>query len=283
MGQVVATLNLNKLVVKDETNRFIFALCQFHEETKGSLCINRIPNKGKPKGYWYCFGCRAHGEITPAEVDSIIVDSDTVELPVENTDLSVLQHEYWTTEFKEDHAINLAYRWNVDVKYLHEIGVGWDGQAWTIPFYNADYRIVGIQRRFPNGFRCAVAGGTLGLVIPTTLASSDELVIAEGASDLVTALHLGFKGIAKPNALVGKELVYDWLKKHRPMWRKIVILSDNDEAGLTGAQETQNYIDSEGTRSEIYIPFKKDFRDDVALFGADHVRRHVTDLFNTGY
>jgi hypothetical protein len=279
----VGQLNLKKLVIKDETNRFIFALCQFHEESKGSLCINRVQNKTKPKGYWYCFGCRAHGEITPEEVDSIVVESGAAALPTENVDLEVLQHEYWTREFQEDHAVNLAYRWNVDVKYLHEIGVGWDGQAWTIPFYNADYRIVGIQRRFPNGFRCAVSGGTLGLLIPTTLASSNELVVCEGASDLVTALQLGFQGIAKPNALVGKELVYDWLAKHRPMWQKIVIIADNDEAGLNGAQETQRHIDSEGKRSDIYIPFKKDFREDVELFGADHVRRHVEDLFGLEY
>lgn len=275
MGQ----LDLNKLVVKDETNRFIFALCQFHDESKGSLCINRVPNKTKPKGYWYCFGCKAHGEITPQEVDSIVVETGAQALPTENVDLSVLQQEYWTREFQEDHAKNLAFRWDVSVEFLHEIGVGWDGQAWTIPFYNADYRIVGIQRRFPNGFRCAVSGGTLGLVLPTTLASSDELVVCEGASDLVTSLYLGFQGIAKPNALVGKELVYAWLKKHRPMWKKVVIIADNDEAGKRGAEETQRHIDSEGTRSDIYIPTQKDFRDDVKKYGQEEVKSNLKEIF----
>lgn len=276
----MSQLNLKKLVVKDETNRFIFALCQFHDEAKGSLCINRVPNKTKPKGYWYCFGCKAHGEITPEEVDSIIVDTDAKALPTENVDLSVLQQEYWTREFQEDHAVNLAFRWNVEVKFLHEIGVGWDGQAWTIPFYNADYRIVGIQRRFPNGFRCAVTGGTLGLVLPTTLASSDKLVVCEGASDLVTALQLGFSGLAKPNALVGKELLYDWLHKHRPMWKKILLMADADEAGIRGAEETQRHIDSEFVRTKVVIPDDgKDLREWVKNKSQKYVQSVIKENF----
>jgi DNA primase len=79
---------------------------------------------------------------------------------------------------------------------------------------------------------------------------------------------------------VGKELVYDWLAKHRPMWQKIVIIADNDEAGLNGAQETQRHIDDMGERTDVYIPTTKDFRMDVEKYGREEVKYNLKEIFN---
>lgn len=262
-----------KFKIVDESNRFLHALCPFHKDTKPSLCINRVPNNGKPKGFWYCYGCTKHGEITPQEVDELSTNIDTNYVPVvkSNIDFDTLHNEYYLREFNENKGKLLADKWNVSPTVISELGIGWDGHAHTIAMYELD-KIIGIQRQFTAGYKCMVSGSQLGLIVPMTMYGGNVLFIPEGASDLACLLDMGFHGIGRPNALVGKELVYNWLKRYNPIYDLIVIVADDDEAGIQGAKELANHIDSEAQRTTIWIPTQKDLRKEIEVDGKAHVQ-----------
>lgn len=266
-----------KFRIVDESNRFLYALCPFHKDTKPSLCINRVPNGTKPKGYFFCFGCHAFGEITPAEVDELSTNIDTSYVPVVKSDIDfdTLHNEYFSREFTEDKGQLLATKWNVSPTVISELGIGWDGHSHTIPMYDLD-KIIGIQRQFTAGYKCMVSGSQLGLIVPMTCATGLVLFIPEGCSDLACVLDLGFHGIGRPNALVGKELVYNWLKRYNPIYDLIVIVADNDEAGHRGSTELADYIDSERTRTKIVIPGSyKDIRYMTQERGKEYVKNYL--------
>ena len=263
-----------KFRIVDESNRFLYALCPWHKETKGSLCINRVPNNGKPKGYYYCFGCRAYGEITPEQVDELSKNITPIATtaPVSNIDFDVRHHEYYLREFRDGCGIYLAEKWNVSPVIISELGIGFDGFAHTIPMYDLD-KIIGIQRQFTAGYKCMVPGSQLGLIVPMTMSTGPVLFIPEGASDLACILDMNFRGIARPNALVGKELVYNWLRRYNPVYDKLIIVADNDEAGIRGAHELQDHIDSEHSRSAIFVPQGfKDLRKLIERLGKKYAK-----------
>ena len=273
-------ISRNKIKVVDEGNQFVFVQCCFHEETKGSLCINKVPHRGKSANFFYCYGCCASGELDDESVKSISGRECIEYVPNVRTDFDVLQFEYWSREFQDDQAHILATKWNVDLTHLLDIGVGWDGQAHTLPMYNEMCDVIGIQRQWPNGYKCMVTGTQLGLFIPDSAYVGDELIVTEGASDLATALQLGLTGIAKPNALVGNRLVYGYLKRH-PRFEHILIVGDNDEAGKRGAHELQDHIDSEHGRSAIWIPSVNDLRAEVQAHGCSQVKESLMNAIST--
>lgn len=253
-------MNINNLKITDESNKFLFAECPNHSSVnKKNFCINKVPHNGRPKGFWYCFSCGLDGQMTSKQVDELCkkpIDYSEQQVKSE-IDWDMLHKEYFYKEFAYCKAVLLAEKWNVKPTIIWELGCGWDGQAHTFPMYELD-NIIGIQRQFANGFKCCVPGSALGLFVPITKSTGDVLFIPEGVSDLACLLNLGFCGIARPNALVGKKLVYNWLRRFNPSYRLIVIVGDNDEAGVKGAVELQNYIDSEHSRTKIFIPDYKD-------------------------
>lgn len=262
-----------KFKVVDESNRFLYALCPFHKETKPSLCINRVPNNNKPKGFWYCYGCAKYGEISSQEVDELSKNINVSIIPVVESDVDwdTLHNEYYLREFTEGKGKLLAEKWGVSPSIIQELGIGFDGYAHTIPMYNLD-KIVGIQRQFINGYKCMVSRSQLGLIVPMTMSTGSVLFMPEGASDLACLLDIGCRGIARPNALVGKELVYNWLRRYNPVYDRIVIVADNDNAGIQGAEELANYIDSEAQRTTIWLPTQKDLRKEIKVDGKKHVK-----------
>lgn len=268
-------------MITDESNRFLYARCPFHKETKSSLCINRMPNNGKPKGFFCCFGCMTTGEISPAEVDELsknitpIIKANGQDLVI---DFEVRHHEYFLREFRDCCGVYLAEKWNVSPAVITELGIGWDGFAHTIPMYELN-KIVGIQRQFTAGFKCMVSGSSLGLIVPMTMATGNVLFIPEGASDLAMLLDMGYCGIARPNALVGKELVYNWLRRYNPVYDLIVIVADNDEAGHKGAIKLQDHLDSEHTRTKIVIPGSyKDIRHMAQKRGKEYTKNYLEHM-----
>ena len=266
-----------KFKVIDESNRFLYALCPYHKDTKPSLCINCVPNRGKPKGYYYCFGCKAYGEITSQEVDELSKNITPIATTVQASDIDfdMLHNEYFSREFTEDKGRLLATKWNVSPSVIFELGIGWDGHSHTIPMYDLD-KIIGIQRQFTAGFKCMVPGSQLGLIVPMTMSTGLTLFIPEGASDLACILDLGFHGIARPNALVGKELVYNWLHRYNPVYDLIVIMADNNDAGTIGACELRNHIDSEHTRTKVVYPGRyKDIRQMTQERGKEYVKDYL--------
>lgn len=273
--------NMPSFKVVDESHRFLYAICPVHTDTKPSLCINRVPNNGKPKGFFYCFGCGYFGEITPQEVDRL--SKNIVPIVITNEqeptqDWNAKHHDYFFKEFTESKGLLLAEKWNVSPSVISELAIGWDGHAHTIPMYDLD-RIVGIQRQFTYGYKCMLTGSSLGLIIPTTMATGNVLFMPEGCSDLACILDMGFHGIGRPNALVGKSLVYKWLHRYNPVYDQIIIMADNDPSGIRGAEELQDYIDSEHSRTQIYVPYVgKDLRAMINVAGKQTTKLKLQEL-----
>jgi len=144
-------------------------------------------------------------------------------------------NEFYQQKITDKQRQNLADEFNIHPAYLFRLEIGWDGEAYTFPMKKSNKEIIGIQRRFPNGKKCAVKGSSLGLFIPNIEISS-PLFITEGVSDLAALLGLvGFYGIAKPSAQVGNDLVRQFILLYE--CNEIVIICDNDKAGFKGTVE----------------------------------------------
>ena len=118
---------------------------------------------------------------------------------------------------------------------LKKMDTGWDGEAYTFPVRDDKDQIIGIQRRFPDGSKSMVKGSANGIVIPRLdWTNLNVLFICEGVSDTATAVDFGFKVIGRLNCGTGKDHIIKFCIKKLP--NQIVIVADNDEAGLKGAK-----------------------------------------------
>ena len=127
----------------------------------------------------------------------------------------------------------LAVSLGVSVKSLKRLKVGWDGEAFTFGMSNAENRIIGVRRRFPDGYKCSVSGSTMGLFIPDDLVAKQSLFIVEGESDLAAALDLGLNAIGRPNCNSKIEMTARFVMDRQ----EAVIVADNDQPGRDGAKK----------------------------------------------
>lgn len=150
----------------------------------------------------------------------------------------------------------------ISARVHRELWVGWDGEAFTIPFRNAKQEIVGIQRRFPDGFKCMVEGSQLGLVIPDLKFSySKPLYITEGASDLSVVLECGLQGIARPNCNAIPEMIVEFCEE----FQDIVIVPDNDDPGINGAEHLSDVM----CKEDIVLVHVDPYNDLMEMFKAE--------------
>jgi hypothetical protein len=145
-------------------------------------------------------------------------------------------------------------------------GVGWDRQAYTLPMWS-DGQCAGIQRRFPNGAKSAVAGSKRGLFVPTTtLGIPRTLVVCEGASDAIYFHAYGGEGfvIGRQNC----DMVNEVLALHAHLApQSTIILADNDEPGIRGAINLRDAIERNTYCSRIFVPRDKDVRETITKRG----------------
>jgi hypothetical protein len=121
----------------------------------------------------------------------------------------------------------LATALGVAAYALDELRVGWDGLAWTMPERNAAGLYVGISRRFPDGSKKCVIGSHRGLIYSDGWHdATGPVLIVEGASDVATAITMGFSAIGRPSNTGGAMYLVQLL---RTTCRLIVVLGENDQ------------------------------------------------------
>jgi hypothetical protein len=140
----------------------------------------------------------------------------------------------WFADFYAKSATNarvvaLAESLGVSFDALRRLQVGWDGEAYTQPMQFPIGKIVGIQRRFPDGSKLCVPGSKGGFFAPVDLNGEAPLFVAEGYSDLAALLTIGLTGVALFNAGWNPQAVRA-LASNRP----IVLIRDNDSRSLPG-------------------------------------------------
>lgn len=132
----------------------------------------------------------------------------------------------------EDLAANLR----ITLRVLLDLDIGWsrkDG-AWTFPLRDAIGNTVGINRRYANGKKCIIAGGHVGLYLPTGIDAAAQLLVAEGATDCAALLDLGFSAVGRFSCDTCSRHVVKLTQRIQP--RELIVVADHDEPGQRGAE-----------------------------------------------
>lgn len=148
----------------------------------------------------------------------------------------------------------------VDTDALKAIGCAWASphNAWAFPMKAANGKVIGIRLRNEAGSKWAVKGSRSGLFIPSECPFDFDgtLWLTEGPTDLAAALTLGLFAIGRPACLGQEFMVLSYIRLLDV--RRLVIVTDNDEPGIRGAERLQSQLP---ILSCIWVPPVKDIRE----------------------
>ena len=135
--------------------------------------------------------------------------------------------------------------------------------CWTFPLSDAAGRIVGLNRRFPDGGKRIMPGHKAGLYLPVDLPvnfADLTLVVCEGGSDTAAGLDLGFWAVGRFSCTHGADLLRRLLRDRQP--GQVVIVADCDEhgAGQRGAADLGRGLLPYARTLKIVTPPAKDLR-----------------------
>lgn len=151
----------------------------------------------------------------------------------------------WTkrseTMFKRNCRGEMAALLGVSESSLELLGVGHgydhDGRPfWSFPERDIRWQCVGINRRYADGSKKHMAGGTHGLYFEREWwTKRGPIFVPEGASDTAALLTMGLCAIGRPSNTGGIERLIGLLMDQRT--RPIVILGERDEHPERRGQE----------------------------------------------
>lgn len=269
-------INLNTLDISRIDTDKIWAFCPFHKDVKKAsleICI-----EGEYAGKAYCWGCGYREKLDIKELELFLGQKISVDCREEMEVDWDEQHEFYAQNCTDEDRKLIASKFNVDWNLLKDVGL--NRSDYTVPMRDEFYNIIGIQVRSAyEDDKWSICGSKLGLFLHPDIEPKNPVIITEGWSDFITALDLGSFAIGRPSARYGKELVYKWLKRNLPDY-KAIIVGDADKVGIETAIELRDYIDSEGTRSDILFPQGnyKDLREWVAERGKKVIQEALQDL-----
>ena len=135
----------------------------------------------------------------------------------------------------------LASKLGVSTESLDALGCVWASEhnAWAFPFRNGWGAVVGIQLRYEDGFKRTMTGTHNGLLIPQ-IEPQATMYVVEGTSDTAAAVTMGLYAVGRPSCSGGLLDLVTHAK--RSCVRKVVIVSDNDGPGRTGAMTLANHL-----------------------------------------
>ena len=233
--------------IQREDSEHLWCLCPNHDDTNASMCINKTDTGKYPKGFGYCYVCRHTINFSAETVDKMAKKKSICRKKVP-VDWDCLVEHFLDNPSRIKEVNKLAKMWKISPPSYYY--VGFDGEAIAIPMCNENEEYVGIQRRFSDGSKCCVDGSQLGLFIPD-ISHEEIVVITEGFSDAAVATHLGYFGIGKPSAGFGDEIVRKYLESIEYKG-DIIIVADNDNAGLKSAYTLQHTLGC--WKTKVVIP-----------------------------
>jgi hypothetical protein len=145
-------------------------------------------------------------------------------------DLAELAEEY-RLAVTHDRLAQLSVDLGVSIGSLNRLRVGWceSSRAWSFAMVDHSGAVLGIRLRTGLGRKFAVKGSHDGLFVPDGLDGSGPLLIAEGPTDTLALISLGFDAVGRPSCRGGTKLLLDLVGAWRP--RSVVVVSDNDPGG----------------------------------------------------
>jgi len=263
-------MNVDKLIVSEESGQYLTCLCPYHKDSIASLVINKVEHNGRKKGYYYCFGCGKSGKISEEQVDKLATKKGYVKKP---------RPVNWHRQAVEFTAGRLAKDYPGDFIYKgsnNDYIIGWDSfeNYYTTPMCNAMQEVTGIHTRTLDGTKRSVEGSRLGLFMPAwEVAINEPIVICEGLSDTLVALHCtGLYSIGLPSATFGHTIVRDFLK-NISFNGNIIVVSDADEAGFESTSKLVEILD-EVYPLRIVMPVPcSDLKDYYERCGQENTRK----------
>jgi hypothetical protein len=148
----------------------------------------------------------------------------------------------WSTRTRPEWLWQLAEELGVKGSALMELRAAWAGEhaAWAFPMRNGWGAYVGIRLRNAEGRKWAVTGSKQGLFLPFCIPQNTAW-ICEGPTDTAAVLSLGLYAIGRPSCSGGMPDIITALRKTGA--REAVIISDNDDPGLNGADMLSRHLE----------------------------------------
>lgn len=204
--------------------------CHVHHENNASASVNAM------NGLWICYACGARGKVDLDDIDvpipALVKQIESVVAAVEAPPRRVYS-ESWLSLYDADGPGEYWLgRFTPEACAHFRLGMTPDGSWATYPMRDNAGRVLGVVRRnlHQTGEKYKYPPG---ISMSQTLfnlagASSDTLVIVEGATDAIAAWEVGADAVAtySANLSLRQESL---LRKYNP--KKIIMASDQDEAG----------------------------------------------------
>lgn len=148
----------------------------------------------------------------------------------------------WLEQTTAGHLAVLAASLGVKASSLLELRAAWaqEHHAWAFPMRNGYGAMVGIRLRSSDGRKWAVRGSKQGIFLPYC-PPQDAVFICEGPTDTAAALSIGLYAIGRPSCSGGMPDIIIALR--RLGIRRVVIIADNDDPGLTGADMLSRHLE----------------------------------------
>ena len=141
----------------------------------------------------------------------------------------------WAQKTTDAWITDQANQLGVSERSLRDLGVCYSPtdrvSAW--PMRDGYGNIVGIRLRSSNGFKWAVTGSHQGIFLPSVAAQRTAFV-CEGPTDTAAALSIGLYSVGRASCSAGLSDIPKAFRRLKVT--RAVIISDNDEPGLRGAE-----------------------------------------------
>jgi hypothetical protein len=172
-------------------------------------------------------------------------------------------HSAWQRTTRPEALYSLAASLGLLAPSLIAIGAveAIQHRAWAFPMRDGQGNIVGIRLRNDQGRKWAVPGSRQGVFESDTMPQSIAL-ITEGPTDTAAAIGIGFYALGRPSCNTGGAILANTVR--RLGIRRVIMVSDNDDPGLQGAQRVGREI---GVPFVVWVPPCKDLRKWVQLGG----------------
>lgn len=269
-------MNIDKIVVSEESGQYLTCLCPYHKDSIASLVINKVEHNGRKKGYYYCFGCGKSGKISEERVDKLAEKKGYTKKP---------RPVNWHKMAVEFTAGCLSSNYPGDFIYngsRHDYIVGWNNGHYTVPMCNAIQEVIGIHTRDLDGTKRCMENSKLGLFMPAwEVAINEPIIICEGLSDTLVALHCtGLYSLGLPSATFGHTIVRDFLK-NISFDGNIIVVSDNDPAGYESTHKLVDILDEVYPVSVILPTPYSDLYENYKHCGLESTRKLLGDKNET--
>jgi DNA primase len=226
--------------------------CPFHADRKPSLAIS-LDNKG-----WWCFSCEQGGSLSSLKekmdkADKIFLETTAKETEVEVKTISHMVISDYDCLKSAEKCTYLLNR-GLTAKTIKYFGIKRSDLFVVIPIRNRKDETKGLILRAMLDDTYPRYQYTKGLDKNNNVFASfkdlnnDLLIIVEGSFDLLLTWQNGFKNVA---SLLGSSLSNIQMQIIRDFSRKVLILTDNDDAGKKALKKiaSQMIVDF-----EVYIP-----------------------------